>query len=101
MGGEFRDICAAVFHSRLTVEQSYKLERIQKVCLRIILGDMYVDYESALEMCGLTLLSERREDRGLSFALKCVNHPRNKRLFPLNQRKNDAKKQRKVYCEWR
>ena len=59
------EYCAAVFHSRLTVDQSYKLERIQKVCLRIILGDMFVDYASALEMCCLTLLSERTEDRCL------------------------------------
>ena len=89
------EYCAAVFHSRLTLEQSYKLERIQKVCLRIILGEMYVDYESALEMCGLTLLSERREDRCLSFSLKCVKHPRNKRLYPLTQHKNDAKNKEK------
>ena len=80
-----------LFQSRLTVEQGYKLERIQKVCLRIILRDMYIDYESAMEMFGLILLSERREDRYLSFALKCVKHPRNKRLFPINQNKTETR----------
>ena len=72
------------FHSRLTVEQSYKLERVQKVCLKVILGEMYLDYESALEMCALQPLFKRRQERCLSFALKCIKHPRNNRLFPLN-----------------
>jgi hypothetical protein len=63
------EYCAAAFHSSVTVEQSYKLERIQKVCLKVFLGDMYLDYESALEMCGLSPLFERREQRCLSFAL--------------------------------
>ena len=78
------EYCAAAFHSSLTLEQSYKLERIQKVCMKVILGDMYLDYESPMEMCGLTPLHERRRQRCLSFALKCLKHPRNSRLFPLN-----------------
>ena len=38
-----------VWHSSLTVEDSVKLERAQKVAPRIILKDDYVDYKSALE----------------------------------------------------
>ena len=79
------EYCSVVFHSRLTVEQAASLERIQKTCLRIILGENYVSYEAALEMTGLQSLSVRREKRCLDFALKCVNHERNSRLFPLNQ----------------
>ena len=79
------EYCAVAFHSSLTTEQSNKLEQIQKVCLRIILGDMYISYASALEMTGLKPLSERREDRCLDFAQKCIKHPRNSRLFPLKQ----------------
>ena len=78
------EYCSVVFHSRLTVEDSDSLERIQKVCLRIILGDNYVDYSAALEMTGLTTLHQRREDRCLSFALKSLKHPVNKKMFPLN-----------------
>ena len=70
------EYCSVVFHSRLTQSDSNKLERIQKVCLKVILGDMYVDYESALEMSGLGSLYSRREDRCLKFALKCVKHKR-------------------------
>ena len=79
------EYCAVAFHSSLTQDQSEKLERIQKTCLKVILGDMYVSYSAALEMCGLQTLSARRQKRCLDFALKCGKHPRNKRLFPLNQ----------------
>ena len=43
------EYCSVAYHSSLTVAQSDKIERIQKVCLRVILGDMYVSYEAALE----------------------------------------------------
>ena len=42
-----------VYCSTLTTEQSNKLERVQKLCLKIILGDCYDGYENALEACGL------------------------------------------------
>ena len=80
------EYCSVVFHSRLTKEESDKLERIQRVCLKIILGHMYIDYESALEMSGLETLKSRRVKRCLDFSLKCIEHPKNNRLFPLNTR---------------
>ena len=64
------EYCDVAFHSSLTVEQSEKLEQIQKICLKVILGDMYVSYSSALEMTGLKPLSERRQHRCLDFARK-------------------------------
>ena len=59
--------CSVVFHSRLTHEDSDKMERIQKTCLRVILWDLYVDYQAALEMCGIKTLWSRREKRCLDF----------------------------------
>jgi hypothetical protein len=43
-----------------------------------------VDYSAALEMTGLITLHQRREDRCLSFALKSLKHPVNRKMFPLN-----------------
>ena len=63
------EYCAVSYHSSLTVEQSGKLERIQKTCLKVILGDLYEDYDSALELLGLTTLSKRRAKRFLDFTL--------------------------------
>ena len=79
------EYCSVVFHSSLTIEQSKKLETIQKICLKVILGEMYVDYDAALEMSGLQTLYDRREERCLDFSLKCIKQPRNSRLFPHNQ----------------
>ena len=78
------EYCSVVFHSRLTKEDINNLERIQKCCLRVILGDNYTSYTVALEMTGLQTLHERREERCLNFALKALKHPLNSRLFPLN-----------------
>ena len=61
------EYCSVAFHSSLTVEQSNKIERFQKTCLRIILGEMYIDYPSALEMTGLQPLYGRRKKCCLDF----------------------------------
>ena len=79
------EYCSVSFHSSLTVEQNNKIERIQKTCLKVILGEMYIDYESALEMTGLTSLFERRVDRCLKFSLRSIKHERNKKMFPVNK----------------
>ena len=78
------EYCSVAFHSSLTGEHASDLERIQKTCLKIILGDNYISYDAALEMTGLSSLFERREKRCLDFSLKCLKHPQNSRLFPLN-----------------
>ena len=78
------EYCSVAFHSSLTKKQALDIERIQKTSLRIILGDMYIDYTIALEMCNLKPLFERREKKCLDFSLKCLKHSKNKRLFPLN-----------------
>ena len=79
------EYCSVAFHSSLTLELSNKLERIQKTCVKIILWDMYMDIDSALEMCGLDTLLDRRIRRCLDFAKKSTKHTRNRRLFPLNK----------------
>ena len=81
---EVAEYCSTVFHSSLSQKLLNKIEAIQKTCLRIILGVMYVDYVSSLEMCGLTTLFLRRESRALQFTLKCIKHPENSGMFPVN-----------------
>ena len=81
------------FHSSLNQQLSNKLEAIQKTCLRVILGVMYVSYSSALEMSGLKSLHDRREQRSVQLAIKCARHPTNKDMFPPNpsQDKHDIR----------
>ena len=68
------EYCAVAFHSTLTQEQSRKLEKIQKTCLKVIFRVMNIDYTSHHEMCGLRTLSEQRQARCPEFDLKCIKH---------------------------
>ena len=52
------EYCSIVWHSRLTEEDMRVLERVQKTSLRIILGESYESYPSALEACNLNTLYE-------------------------------------------
>ena len=45
---------------------------------------MYVDYDSALEMCGLQRLHMRREHKNLQFALRCLKNKTTMPMFPPN-----------------
>ena len=54
------EYCAAKFQSSLTHEQSDKLEKIQKTCLKVILDDSYISNSAALEMCGLQTLFAKK-----------------------------------------
>ena len=60
----------AIWNSGLTVSQVRTLENIQKVALKIIMGDRYTTYEKARINFGLKLLSESREDLCINYALK-------------------------------
>ena len=79
------EYCAVVWHSSLTVELARRLEMVQKTCLRVILGEDYDTYADALEMCNIKTLFQRREERCLSFAKKCLKHPILMKMFPLNK----------------
>ena len=84
------EYCAVVFHSSLTQQQSKKLEGIQKTCLKIIYGDSYTDYETALKNSGLQTLAERRLKRCLDFSLKSLKHPKMSKKFPKNPNQNES-----------
>ena len=68
----------------LAFVKSEDLERVQKVCFKIILQNNYETYEQALETTGLKTLRERRTDLCLNFAKKCVKNEKMSYMFPLN-----------------
>ena len=78
------EYCSVVWHSTLTKQQIDYIENIQKLSLKIILGQEYSTYEFALECTGLQKLSERRENRCLKFGLQSLLHPVNNKMFPVN-----------------
>ena len=73
-----------VWHSSITMEESNAIERVQKTALKMILRDNYLDYQSALDLTGLSTLSERRKQLSLNFARKCLKSEESADLFPLN-----------------
>ena len=85
------EYCTVVWHSSITIELIKRIEMVQKTCLRVILGDSYISYGAALEMCNLDTLFDRREARCLTFAKKCLKHPVHRRMFPLNSNNGDSK----------
>ena len=57
------EYCSVVWHSSLTLEQSSNIERVQRTALKVILGESYSDYPTALNQCGIETLNDRREQR--------------------------------------
>ena len=82
---------ATVWHSRLTEENKSDLERVQKSAMKIIFKEKYKGYKNALSKLDLETLSDRREQLCLSFALKCVKHPKTQDMFPLNEKTYEIK----------
>ena len=78
------EYCSVVWHSTLTLEQSNNLERVQKLCLKVILGSEYNGYTQALKERGLDRLSDRREQKCLNFGFKSLLHPVHANMFPVN-----------------
>ena len=54
------EYCAVVFHFSLTQDDTRKVEQIQKTCLKLILGEDYLDYDLALSICSIQTLADRR-----------------------------------------
>ena len=71
-----------VFQPLLTEGDKDKIERIQKIVLKIILGDSYQSYEQACINVDLKTLESRRIQMCLNFGLKCLRNPKHETLFP-------------------
>ena len=75
---------AVVWHSSITQTETNEIERVQKVALRIILGSDYENYPTALDICGLQTLSDRRITLCKQFARNCIKSSEMSHIFPLN-----------------
>ena len=77
---------AVVWHSFLTEDNKNDLERVQKSALKIILGNRYKSYQQALSELDIETLDNRRENRCIRFARKCVKNEKTARMFPLKEK---------------
>ncbi|KAI8513803.1 hypothetical protein Bbelb_081270 [Branchiostoma belcheri] len=80
--GPILEYGAPVYHHNLTREQSATLERVQRRACRTILGRHYTDYASALQLCGLETLEQRRTCLCRKFAASLQASERTADLLP-------------------
>ena len=59
------EFAAPVFFSMLTSKNTMDIERIQKIVLKIILGQRYENYEQACQLFKMTTLQQRRQTLSL------------------------------------
>ena len=76
------EYAAPVWHPGLTVQQQTSLERVQKRCYRIMLGDAYISYENAIATLQTASLYDRREALTLRFGKSLLRSPEFRRLLP-------------------
>ena len=75
-----------VWQGAITDQEKTDLERVQKSALRIILGDKYGTYSTALKKSGLTDLETRRRNICKKFAIKSAKHKKHQKWFQTKPR---------------
>ena len=93
------EFAAAVWHSGLTAINTADIERVQKACFSIILGQGYINYENALLVTGFKRLKCRREDICLNFERKSIKNPKYKGWFVEDVKLVDTRRMKKNLIE--
>ena len=84
-----------LWHFSITKSLSDKIERVQKMCLYIILGGLATpDYYLNSTMLNLEPLSERRDKICRKFSAKTFKHPTHRNMFAINQGKSTSFKRK-------
>lgn len=76
------EYAAPVWHPGLTRAQHNSLEKLQKRCFRIILGEAYLNYNHALQLLGTESLHKRREAATINFGRGLLNSPELRNMLP-------------------
>ena len=78
------EFAVAAWNPELNKTQINQSERVQKCAFAIILGDKYLNYTNSLKKLKMKLLSERRHDLCLNFAVKSLKHEKYSSWFCKN-----------------
>ena len=91
----------AIWNSGLTLKQSDKIERIQKICVNVILCDTEweIPYKIGCTLLGIEPLSLRREELCIRFIQKCSQNPMHSDLFTMGQNVN-TRQEKQLYREF-
>ena len=77
-----------IWNSGLTKTQIRKIESVQKVAFKIILGENYLSYDVACTLLNTLPLEYRRQDLATNFAIKLFKSPRCLEFFEPVQNRN-------------
>ena len=72
---------APLWSGALTKANIHKIERVQKTCFRLILGNSYQSYKNSLDYLGEMKLEQRRKKLCIKFTKKSVLNPKMSFLF--------------------
>ena len=89
----------AVWNSGLTKSQISELEKVQKVALKIILGDQYHSYELACNFFKIEKLSTRRLQLCTKFALKLYKSDKSDYYFTHAKKTINTRSEQKLLVE--
>ena len=89
----------AVWNSGLTKSQISELEKVQKVALKIILGDQYYSYELACNFFKIERLSTRRLQLCTNFALKLYKSDKSDYYFTHSKKTINTRSEQPLLVE--
>ena len=91
----------ACWNNGLTIKQSYQIERIQKICVNVILCDTEweIPYKIGCTLLGVEPLYLRRKELCIRFIQKCSLNPMHSDLFTLSQNVN-TRQEKQLYREF-
>ena len=91
----------ACWHSGLTIKLSDQIERVQKICVNVILCDneWEIPYQTGCTLLGIEPLSLRRKELCIRFIQKCSQNPLHSDLFTLCQDVN-TRQDKQLYREF-
>jgi hypothetical protein len=79
-----------VWNSSITKRNKRELERVQKVAVKLIMGENKL-YSESLKELKITTLKERRDYLSVKFARKCLTSKNTSDIFKKNTRKHKMK----------
>ena len=91
------EFAAVVWTSGLTLENSMRIERVQKSAFAVILGPAYKSYEEACATLTMETLEERRELLSVTFATKSAMHLEHRSWFVQNVNKLNTRSKKPPY----
>ena len=93
------EYAVTVWQPSLTVEDSLKIERVQKSALAIILGQNFKSYKYALLQLNLDTLAARRIKLCEKFSIKAQKHPKFSKWFKPNTTSSVTRSRKNKFCE--